>query len=98
MALRTSGHLLVGLSRIYAKKVVYLLTDSTETLATLSRGKATAAVDLDIDEDAEMAAERVTRDRAPAKEKMCVRGESRVLRVRLPPRVVGTLSCVLDVT
>ena len=74
MALRTSGHLLVGLSRIYAKKVIYLLSDSTETLATLvSRGKAAsaaAAADLDLaDESGVVAEQRVTRERAPAKDK-----------------------------
>ena len=33
LSLRVSGHLLLGLSRIYAKKVGYLATDATEMIA-----------------------------------------------------------------
>jgi len=72
MALRMSGHLLVGLSRIYAKKVAYLLSDSDETvraLAARGKGAPSAAVDLDAEEEPAAAATRVTRDKAPAKEK-----------------------------
>lgn len=36
LALRTSGHLLVGLSRIFARKVHYLYTDTTETYQRLN--------------------------------------------------------------
>jgi len=36
LALRTSGHLLVGLSRIFARKVHYLYTDTNETYQRLN--------------------------------------------------------------
>jgi hypothetical protein len=60
IALRLSGHLLAGLSRIYGKKVAYLLTDAKETLHTLTAahlpgaGKGAADVDLEKDEPDEL--------------------------------------------
>ena len=47
IALRLSGHLLVGLSRIYAKKVQYLLHDSGEALHNLTVSHKAKAVDVD---------------------------------------------------
>ncbi len=62
IALRLSGHLLVGLSRIYAKKVQYLLTDSNETLHNLTVSHKSKAADVDIEaaEEEETALNRTT--------------------------------------
>lgn len=35
MALRMSGHLLLGLARIYFRKVKYLMDDTTDALAKI---------------------------------------------------------------
>lgn len=46
LSLRTSGHLLLGLSRIFAKKVQYLYSDSHETFHRLNTSLKPGQVDL----------------------------------------------------
>lgn len=44
LALRTSSHLLVGIVRIYDRKLAYLLVDCREALAKVKRGLRPAAI------------------------------------------------------
>lgn len=53
IALRMSGHLLLGVVRIYSKKVDYLFHDCNVVLTGLS--KAFAAIQLTLPEDARQA-------------------------------------------
>ncbi len=53
LALRLSGHLLVGLSRVYSKKVQYLLADSSETLHNLTTSNKPSRVTLQDDQGEE---------------------------------------------
>lgn len=53
IALRMSGHLLLGIVRIYSKKVEYLFHDCTVVLNGLR--KAFASIDLNLPEDARQA-------------------------------------------
>ena len=62
LALRLSGHLLVGLSRMYSKKVQYLLADSSETLHNLTTAAKPSRVDVEKDAGDEDAA-ALNRDR-----------------------------------
>eukprot|EP00118_Oscarella_pearsei_P026898 m.310550 g.310550 ORF g.310550 m.310550 type:complete len:493 (+) comp52522_c0_seq1:84-1562(+) len=45
LALRTSSHLLIGIVRIYDRKITYLLADIREALAKVKRGLRPAAID-----------------------------------------------------
>ena len=86
IALRLSGHLLVGLSRIYAKKVQYLLTDSSDTLHNLTVSHRAKAVDVDFEaaEEDTSALNRTTTGRGAAQ---CVFAGARPAPARssLPP-------------
>lgn len=53
IALRMSGHLLVGVVRIYSKKVDYLYQDCNVVLTSLR--KAFASIDLNLPENARQA-------------------------------------------
>ena len=53
LALRMSGHLLLGIVRIYSKKVQFLYEDCNAVLTSLS--KAFASIDLNLPEDARQA-------------------------------------------
>lgn len=51
IALRLSGHLLLGLVRIYSWKVQYLFQDCNRMLTTIRTGFASVQVDLPVDAD-----------------------------------------------
>ena len=46
IALRTSGHLLLGVSRIYSRKAKYLLADASDALVKIKCAFRPGAVDL----------------------------------------------------
>jgi cohesin complex subunit SCC1 len=46
LALRTSGHLLVGVCRIYSRKIKYLLADCNETFVKIKMAFRPGLVDM----------------------------------------------------
>ena len=49
MALRTSGHLLLGVVKIYSRKAKYLLADCNEAFAKIKMAFRPGSVDLPMD-------------------------------------------------
>ena len=48
LALRTTGHLLVGVARIYSRKTQYLLTDCGDALLRMRLTFCTGSIDLPV--------------------------------------------------